>query len=60
MKVGDLVKISANAQRCAGRIGVIVHMDRLSGGMPPLPRVLIGSKVLLMGRQVCEVINESR
>ena len=59
MKVGDLVKISANAQRYAGRMGVIVYMDRLSGGMRPLPRVLIGSKVVLMGRQVCEVINES-
>ena len=57
MKVGDLVKVDSILTQ--GRIGIIVHMDSLSHGMRALPRVLIGGKVLLLGRAVCEVINES-
>ena len=56
MKVGDLVRISPKAQRFVGRIGLIVKMDSVSGGMLSLPRVLIGGKVLMFGRQVCEVV----
>ena len=56
MKVGDLVRISPKAQRCVGRIGLIVKMDSIGGGMLSLPRVLIGGKVLMFGRQVCEVV----
>ena len=58
MKVGDLVKIDSILTQ--QRVGIIVHMDSLSHGMLPLPRVLCGGKVLLLGRGVCEVINENR
>ena len=58
MKGGDLVTIDSILTH--GRTGIIVHMDSVSHGMLPLPRVLIGGKVLLLGRGVCEVINESR
>ena len=58
MKVGDLVKV--DSVLTPKRTGIIVYMDRLSHGMRALPRVLVGDKVLLLGRGQCEVINESR
>ena len=58
MKVGDLVKLSTES--LDGVVGVIVRMISFAPGRTPLPHVLVGGKVLLFGREVCEVINESR
>ena len=58
MKIGDLVKLSAEPFN--GAIGIIVRMASFAPGRTPLPHVLVGGKVLLFGREVCEVINESR
>ena len=62
VKVGDLVRISAYGQTCAGQIGVIVCMEQFGIHRKRLPRVFMfsQSKTLLFGRDVCEVINESR
>jgi hypothetical protein len=58
VKIGDLVKLSAEPFN--GAIGIIVRMVSFAPGRTPLPHVLVGGKVLLFGREVCEVINESR
>ena len=58
MKVGDLVKL--NTEPFNGAIGIIVRMASFAPERTPLPHVLVDGKVLLFGRDVCEVINESR
>ncbi len=60
MKIGDLVRISACGQTCAGQTGVVVRMVQFGGQKIPLPRIFVGGRVLLFGRDVCEVVNESR
>ena len=58
MKIGDLVKLSA--EPFIGVTGVIVRMISFAPGRIPLPRVLVSGRVLMFGRDVCEVISESR
>ena len=58
MKVGDLVKLSATPFN--GAVGIIVRMRSFAPWRKPAPHVFVGGKVLLFGREVCEVINESR
>jgi hypothetical protein len=60
VKIGDLVRISPHGQTCAGQIGVIVHVVQFGGQRIPLPRVFVGGKIMLFGRDACEVISESR
>ena len=59
MKIGDLVKVNVH-DLYNDAIGVIVRMVSFGPGRIPLPHVLVGGKVLLFGREACEVINESR
>ena len=59
MKVGDLVRVNVH-DIYNNATGVIVRMIAFGPARIPLPHVLVGGKVLLFGREACEVINEGR
>ena len=62
MKVGDLVRINPGAAVGVdvGKIGVIVFFKSFEYGKNPQPIVMIDGRLMLYGKSVCEVINESR